>query len=40
MKKSFLVIYAAPVALLLMAGGLATPTASANLLQLHASQHG
>ena len=30
MKKSFLVIYAAPVALLLMAGGLGTPSASAD----------
>ena len=30
MKKTFLVIYAAPVALLLMAGGLATPSASAD----------
>ncbi len=30
MKKSILAIYAAPVALLLMAGGLAAPTASAD----------
>ena len=30
MKKSILAIYAAPVALLLMAGGLATPSASAD----------
>jgi hypothetical protein len=30
MKKSLLAIYAAPVALLLMSGGLATPSASAD----------
>ena len=30
MKKSIFAIYAAPVALLLMAGGLATPSASAD----------